>query len=143
MAKFVGKNGRVTFDDVQVLNVKSWKTDFKSNTVGVPAMGEDWETYLAGLNTWDITVEAYLDDTTNIEHDDYLGEGDSGDADLSKYEILLEFDTGEDPIVGISGYAYLVSKAIKEPVDNVVTVTYKFKGIPSSAGVGPVEGELA
>jgi len=103
MATFSGNDGIVKVGSNAVAEVRSFTVNSSMEPIDDTAMGDDWRTHLAGLKTWDGTIECHWDDTDSTGQEamtigasvtlNLLPEGDGS----SDYEL-----TGTASITGIS-----------------------------------------
>lgn len=61
MAVVSGKSGAVVFATGYVNKVRRWTVDITSEDVDITALGEKWQTHLAGINGFSGSYEALLD----------------------------------------------------------------------------------
>jgi len=143
MGKFHGKNGVVKFDGTELLHVTSWTCETSSDVAECTAMGDGWKSYLAGLLSWNVSVEGFEDDTSTFDWSTYITDGDSSEtSNVNMFTIELVFDETEGSPQSIYGYAFLTGYGNSENINEAVTNTYTFQGIPDSAGVGPAEDDI-
>jgi hypothetical protein len=61
MATLTGNNGQITIGGTNVLSIKSFSLDMKSDTIETTTMGVDVRTYLKGLASWSGSADVIVD----------------------------------------------------------------------------------
>lgn len=61
MATLTGNNGKITIGGTQVLNVKTYSVDIKSDTIETSAMTTDVRTFVKGMASWSGSADVIVD----------------------------------------------------------------------------------
>ena len=120
MATFSGTDGVVEIGGTALVEVRSFTVNQNSETIDDTVMGDSWRTHLAGLKTWDGTVEVIWDDS------DVTAESLIAGASVT-LTLCPEGDTTGD--YTISGTATVTGVSQTQGYDNtVVSRTFTFQG---------------
>ncbi len=119
MAEISGRGGQVDFSSSQIIGIKSWTLDYNLEDHDTTDFDDGQatnspRTRVAGLSEWSGTFEGFKDGAqTALSF--------TGPATIKLYESQTanQFWTGSALITNIG---------VNTPVDDVVTVTYAFKG---------------
>ena len=121
MATFSGNDGIVKVGANAVAEVMSFTVNQTMEPIDDTSMGDSWRSHLAGLKTWDGTVEVRWDDT-DTNGQEALTVGASVTLNL-----LPEGGTAGD--YQLSGTASVTSISQTQSYDNTtVTRTFTFQG---------------
>ena len=121
MATFSGNDGVVKVGANAVAEVMSFTVNQNMEPIDDTVMGDTWRTHLAGLQTWDGTVEVRWDDTDS-NGQEALTVGAS-----VTLALLPEGSTAGD--YQLSGTASITSISQTQSYDNTtVTRTFTFQG---------------
>ena len=120
MATFSGNDGIVKIGTAAVGEVMSFTVNQTMEPIDDTSMGDSWRSHLAGLKTWDGTVEVRWDDTDTTQESLTVG------ASVT-LNLLPEGDTAGD--YELSGTASVTSISQTQSYDNTtVTRTFTFQG---------------
>lgn len=120
MATFSGNDGIVKIGANAVGEVMSFTVNQNMEPIDDTSMGDSWRSHLAGLKTWDGTVEVRWDDTDTTQESLTVG------ASVT-LNLLPEGDTSGD--YELSGTASVTSISQTQSYDNTtVTRTFTFQG---------------
>lgn len=121
MATFSGNDGVVKIGANQVAEVMSFTVNQTMEPIDDTVMGDSWRTHLAGLKTWDGSVECRWDDTdTNGQEALTVG------ASVTLNLMPEGSGVGE---YELSGTASVTSVSQTQSYDNTtVTRTFTFQG---------------
>lgn len=121
MATFSGNDGVVKVGANAVAEVMSFTVNQNMEPIDDSVMGDEWRSHLAGLKTWDGTVECRWDDT-DANGQEALAVG----ASVSLTLLPEGAGTGE---YEIAGTASVTSISQTQSYDNTtVTRTFTFQG---------------
>lgn len=120
MATFSGNDGIVKIGTAAVGEVMSFTVNQTMEPIDDTSMGDSWRSHLAGLKTWDGSVEVRWDDTDTTQESLTVG------ASVT-LNLLPEGDTAGD--YELSGTASVTSISQTQSYDNTtVTRTFTFQG---------------
>lgn len=130
MAAFHGKQGNVTFNTSDVLNITSWSIDATAEISEATFLAAEtvtasthWKDYNAGFLTWTATVTGWFDETGGLDPDLATDLKDADGAVLVCYEGL-----GADTVRMYTGTAFVTGISISEGTTDNISVTYTFQG---------------
>jgi hypothetical protein len=120
MATHHGKDGSVKVGSNTVAEIQSWTLRVRNNPADDTAMGDSWETHLAGIGSWDGSVRCSWDET------DTNGQ----EAMLQGASITLNLypegaDSGDKYYTGT---ATITEIGIDTNRSNIVTREFNFRG---------------
>lgn len=119
MATFSGNNGVVRIASDSIKEVMSFTVNQNMEPIDDTVMGDSWRTHLAGLKTWDGTVECRWDDT------DTAGQGALSIGASVTLDLYPEGISGYK----LSGLVSVTSISQTQSYDNTtVTRTFTFQG---------------
>ena len=112
MAEIAGKAGSITFTGLTV-GVKSWTLDYTADALEITDFADSGNrTYIVGLKGWTAAAEGNWDAANTAV------------PGVDPASLVLTATTGKT----YTGNAILISLALSEPVDGVVTASYSFQG---------------
>jgi len=131
MATITGNNGKITIGGTQVLNVKTYSVDIKSDTIETSAMLTDVRTYVKGMSSWSGSADVLVDVAN-------LTGGASAIAALiatgglvgdSAAACVFYLDSVGSPSgKNFSGNAIVTGFNVKSSMDGLVEATVAFQG---------------
>lgn len=120
MAKYNGNSGVIqaitaTGTPASVGQVKNFSIETVAAEIDSTAMGDTWDTTVAGRKGWSGSLEAHYDPDDNAQDD--LLEGETCNMALV-------------PVVGnsLTGTAIVTSRSITVDKDDIVSISISFKG---------------
>ena len=128
MATFSGNDGVVKVGANEMAEVMSFTVNYSAETIDATSMGARFRKKLAGLRTWDGTIEVRWDDTdTNVQE---ALQAKIVDAQTD-YKVALELYPEGDATGAykISGNVFITGVSQTQSYDNTtVTRTFTFEG---------------
>jgi len=127
MALVHGKDGFVVVNGTDyeeiILNVQRWSLTVNHNIVETTSMGDDWKTYLTGLQDWGAVVEC-------LANSDSMEPGfDTNGLGHKEVSLQLYLTPAGEGIYGLVGDAICTGAMIGSNLDNAATVVYTFQGV--------------
>lgn len=131
MPVLTGNNGRITVGGTQVLAVKTYSVDIKSDTIETTVMNNDVRTYLKGLSSWSGSADVLVD-TANLTGGAnaiaaLIGTGGLvGDSSLAC--VFALDNVGAPSGARFSGNAIITGFTVKSSMDGMVEGSISFQG---------------
>lgn len=116
-----GKEGKLVNTAADVADVKGWTLDIGVDALEDTALGDDWKTYVAGLNEWTASADAIWAVATDTD-----GQTAMQTSFLAGTAVTLKFYV--DDTNYYSGSAIITSMSIEDQVDDLVLCSFEFQG---------------
>lgn len=128
MANYQGNNGAVKIKSgsdalTAVADVRSWSVTMTRDTVERTAMGDDFRTYLKGLQTYTGSMEIVYNDS----EDAIVNTAFNPDTDAT-VNVELYADINNTTTAKFTGDVIITSFAVTNTFDGLMTATVDFQG---------------
>lgn len=133
MATLTGNDGVITINSVNVANVRNFSIEMKADTIETSVMGQDYRTYVTGLNTFSGSADIYFEptdfDTNESTFNPTIGlVGASG--------VTGKFYIGKDIQGTTTDYLFqgsiiVTGYSVKSSMDGLVEASISFQGTGS------------
>ena len=137
MATITGNNGKIMIGGTnssgvntsgkQVLAVKSYTVDIKSDTIETTVMSNDVRTYLKGMSSWSGSADVYFETTTLSDIPGLIVTG--GTVGSAATTAIFYLDSiAYSAAKAFDGSIIITGFSIKSSMDGMVEATISFQG---------------